>query len=159
MKRNYSIGLKESILKKVSGQGSQRVIDVSKDTGVPPTTIHYWRKQMNEKIETKLRLKNYSNKEKFELLLKYYSLEAEARGSFLREQGLYLAEIESWKKEFTAEKVSGCKVKNSKEIKRIKELEKELRRKDKALAEASALLILKKKLNEYWGIEEDRSTY
>ncbi|GEM_PF-6213957 len=39
---------------------------------------------MIEKIATKLRLKNYSNKKKFELLFEYYSLEAEARGSFLK---------------------------------------------------------------------------
>jgi len=36
-----------------------------------------------------------------------------------------------------------------------KKLESELRRKDKALAEASALLILKKKANLIWGESED----
>ena len=41
------------------------------------------------------------------------------------------------------------------DTKRIRALEKELRRKDKALAEAAALLVLKKKVHEIWGDEED----
>ena len=39
--------------------------------------------------------------------------------------------------------------------KRIKQLEKELKRKDAALAETAALLVLRKKLNAYWGEDED----
>jgi hypothetical protein len=41
--------------------------------------------------------------------------------------------------------------------KRIRELERELRRKEKALAEAAALLILQKKLNAYWGNVDEES--
>ncbi|MEO7041393.1 MAG: hypothetical protein ABI035_03950, partial [Gemmatimonadaceae bacterium] len=37
---------------------------------------------------------------------------------------------------------------------RIKELEREVRRKDKALAETAALLVLKKKVQEIWGTWE-----
>jgi hypothetical protein len=46
---------------------------------------------------------------------------------------------------------------NSAEAKRVKELERELRRKEKALAEAAALLVLRKKANALWG-DEDAST-
>ena len=38
---------------------------------------------------------------------------------------------------------------------RIRELERELRRKDKALAEAAAILVLRKKLNAYWGNDSE----
>ena len=41
------------------------------------------------------------------------------------------------------------------EQKRIRELEKELRRKEKALAETAALLVLKKKANAIWGDRGD----
>jgi hypothetical protein len=41
------------------------------------------------------------------------------------------------------------------ETKRVRELEKELRRKDKALAETAALLVLKKKVQAIWGDEDD----
>lgn len=39
--------------------------------------------------------------------------------------------------------------------KRIRELERELRRKDKALAETAAILVLRKKLNAYWGDDSE----
>lgn len=39
--------------------------------------------------------------------------------------------------------------------KRIKQLERELRRKDKALTETAALLVLRKKLNDYWGVDDE----
>ena len=42
-----------------------------------------------------------------------------------------------------------------KDKKRIQELERELRRKDKALAETAALLVLRKKLNDYWGTNDN----
>ena len=42
--------------------------------------------------------------------------------------------------------------------KRIKDLEKELLRKDRALAEAAALLVLKKKAQDLWEDEDDDTT-
>ncbi len=44
------------------------------------------------------------------------------------------------------------------DVKRIRTLEKELNRKDKALAETAALLVLKKKVQEIWGDEDDPTT-
>jgi hypothetical protein len=42
----------------------------------------------------------------------------------------------------------------SAEAKRVKELERELRRKEKALAETAALLVLRKKAEALWGAED-----
>jgi hypothetical protein len=39
--------------------------------------------------------------------------------------------------------------------KRIAELERELRRKDKALAETAAILVLRKKMNAFWGNDSE----
>jgi transposase len=44
------------------------------------------------------------------------------------------------------------------EARRVRELEKELRRKDKALAEAAALLVLQKKVQAIWGDADDDTT-
>ena len=40
--------------------------------------------------------------------------------------------------------------------KQIKQLKQEIKRKDKALAEAAAILILRKKLDTLWGEDEDK---
>jgi transposase-like protein len=78
-------------------------------------------------------------------------------GEYCREKGLYPEQIKEWKAEFIAS-LTGNTVSSQQEKtqgkgdkKRINQLEKELRRKEKALAEAAALLILGKKLQAFYG--------
>ena len=79
-------------------------------------------------------------------------LEGEALGAFLRREGVYLAELEQWRK-LAANALSGTKKQApSKELRRLKA---ELARKEKALAETAALIVLKKKVAEIWGDEDD----
>ena len=55
----------------------------------------------------------------------------------------------------TSERSARTKEKRATEQKRVRELERELRRKDKALAEAAALLVLQKKVQAIWGDGDD----
>lgn len=90
------------------------------------------------------------------------SLVAEDLGALLRREGVHDAELEAWRATVktaataalngTSSKVASAR---SAERKRIHELERELRRKDKALAEAAALLILEKKIQALWGDGDD----
>jgi hypothetical protein len=94
--------------------------------------------------------------EKFQLVMKYFSLPEEERGKFLRENGLHSDHLEMWKTTMEA----GFSIKSktpelAEEKKKNKILEREIRRKDKALAEAAALLILQKKAQLLWGSDED----
>jgi transposase len=76
----------------------------------------------------------------------------------LGSRGLHQADLDEWRESAMraarAELGGGAQVK-SRESKRIRELERELNRKDRALAEASALLVLKKKAQAIWGAEDD----
>ena len=78
----------------------------------------------------------------------------ESQGRFLRERGLYSAEIERWRAEMLAA-LKSTSNRNDPKDRRIKELERELRRKEKALAETAALLTLKKTAQQIWGDSED----
>ncbi len=83
-------------------------------------------------------------------------------GAFLRLKGIHSSQLEQWRQaveEASLKALSGTKKKSksSPEAKRIRELEKDLRRKEKALAETAALLTLKKKVAEIWG-DEDENT-
>ena len=78
----------------------------------------------------------------------------ESRGRFLRERGLYGAEIERWRAEMLAA-LKNTSNRNDAKDRRIKDLERELRRKEKALAETAALLTLKKTAQQIWGDSED----
>ena len=77
-----------------------------------------------------------------------------------REQGLYAHHIKQWKAELDNGLMSKQPTEAA-ENKRLKQenkaLKKELNRKEKALAEAAALLILQKKANRLWGYDEDDS--
>ncbi len=74
-------------------------------------------------------------------------------GAFLRREGLHEATLRQWR----AAALAGLGPQRSmrSEQKRLQDLEKELRRKDKALAEAAALLVLQKKVRAIWGDGDD----
>ena len=81
-------------------------------------------------------------------------LEGEALGAFLRRQGLHEADLAAWRRQ--AEQALGGRRQRSAEQKRMRKLESELKRKDKALAEAAALLVLSKKVQALVCHEDDR---
>jgi len=92
------------------------------------------------------RPQDWSPEEKLRVVVESTGLTDEELGAFLRKEGLHQAPLDEW----TATVRSSLSVRKgskrvSAESKRIRELERELRRKEKALAEAAALLILKKK--------------
>ncbi len=99
------------------------------------------------------RPQDWSAEEKLAAVLEAASLSEGELGAFLRSRGLHEAQLQQWRDQM----VIGLEPKPAKrvETKRIRELEKELRRKDKALAETAALLVLKKKAQEIWGDEDD----
>jgi transposase-like protein len=105
----------------------------------------------------KQRPQDRSAQEKLQLLMEVGKLTDEELGGFLRREGIHEADLEQWR-ETAIDGLSG-KVTSAatagQASKRIRDLEKQLRRKDKALAEAGALLVLQKKVREIWGDEDD----
>ena len=74
---------------------------------------------------------------------------------------MYPEQVAAWKQN-CLEGIDSAPARQKKELKqskadrkRVKHLEKELRRKDKALAEAAAILVLRKKLNAFYGDESE----
>ncbi len=83
-------------------------------------------------------------------------LSGDALGEFLRREGVHEADLAEWRS--AALVALGTRAKTpatSGDSRRVRELERELLRKDKALAETAALLVLKKKVQDYWGDEDD----
>ena len=76
---------------------------------------------------------------------------------YCRGKGLYPDQVKAWKQACIVGQETATQQKQAEgtqaraDQKRIRALERELQRKDKALAEAAALLILRKKLNALWG--------
>ena len=89
--------------------------------------------------------------EKVRAVLESMDLASDELGAFLRRNGLHEAQLAEWRDTVVVALSGRGSPNGKKDGKRIRELEKELRRKDKALAEAAALLMLEKKLQALWG--------
>jgi transposase len=102
------------------------------------------------------RSQGWSPEEKSRVVVESRGLAEEELGAFLRKEGLHLAQVEEWREAMYSGLTAAKKSRGvSAETKQIKKLERELRRKDKALAETAALLVLQKKVREIWGDEDD----
>ena len=156
----YSRAIKESVLKKVLPPEKRGIREVAKEYGINDQTIRSWIEQMNNGIlnlDAELGPAYLSNSEKFQLVLESAGIPEEQIGGWIREKGLHSEHLQLWQQELretAAEKDTQHKQELKESKKRIKQLEKELNRKDKALAEMAALIALKKKLHHI--LEEDR---
>ena len=86
------------------------------------------------------------------------AMDEAARSAWCREQGVYLVELDAWKRDAIAglgEPRVASAMEARQDRRRVKELERELHRKDKALAETAALLVLTKKLSAVFHQGED----
>jgi len=96
-----------------------------------------------------------SAEEKLRLVLQASQLDEEQLGAFLRREGIHEDHLRQWREAALGGLSSGGQALEERARVRIRGLEKELRRKDKALAEAGALLVLQKKVRALWGEEDD----
>ncbi len=80
-------------------------------------------------------------------------------GEFLRREGLHSAQLEEWRTTALAAAQSALagETRRSSEAKQIRDLKRDLDRKNAALAEVTALLALQKKVQAIWG-DEDENT-
>ena len=103
------------------------------------------------------RPQDWNAKEKLAAVLEDAALSDEDLGAFLRSKGLHEAQLQQWQEQMLSglNPAPAQRGKKTPEGKRVRELEKELRRKDKALAETASLLVLKKKAQAIWGDEDD----
>ena len=102
---------------------------------------------------------NRKSTEKLALISEYLTLDEKAKGAFLRKNGVTDAHIALWTKEFIDSLSPENAKKEKSEIQTLKNnlrtVEKDLKRKNAALAETTALLVLKKKVDLFFGEAEE----
>ena len=157
----YSDTFKEAMVRKMSAANAQSASSLAAETGVPQTTLSRWLVQYGSvdsgstAMNAKKRANNWPGEKKLEALREYEALtDEQARGQFLREKGLHTADIDRWRQEIV-EALQQKPKRSDPRDRRIKELEKEVNRKNKALAETAALLALKKNALRIWADDED----
>ena len=161
MQKRYSKEFKESVLKRMMPPNPISVMDLSRETGVSDVTLYKWRKDYRNKgIAVPADSRNsedWSAEDKLAVVIETAAMNEAQLGEYCRSKGLYAEQIEQWKQSAlsgyqNSRQVTQEKVKSRQEDKKkIKQLERELRQKEKALAETAALLVLRKKCNAIWG--------
>jgi len=160
----YSIERKEAVLKKLLPPISSTVAEIAKEEGISVNTLYHWRDQARQK-GTPLPGKTtgteqWSAETKLAVVIETASLSESELSQYCREKGLYVEQVKQWKSQcLTGFDVSQAQQKEAKKREKtsqlkIKSLKKELRHKEKALAETAALLVLRKKLNAFWETNE-----
>jgi transposase-like protein len=161
--QRYSSQFKKAILNKLSQSGLS-VRKFAKQEGINLSTLYSWQKQFNTsglKVSKVSSSDKWSSEEKFAVVLETSILSEIKLSEYCRTKGLYPEQIKAWKQDFIASSAakSTKRVKQTPEQKadkkQIKELERGLRTKEKALVETAALLILRKKYDAYWKEKED----
>ena len=164
----YSAKFKARIVAKMVGPHAVSANALSDEVGIHQPTLSRWLREahtvpampkkprrLKEGVHAR-RPQDWNPEEKLRVVVEASGLADEELGAFLRKEGLHQAQLDEWlamaRSSLAVRK--GPK-KASAESKRIRELERELRRKEKALAETAALLVLQKKVRAIWGDEDD----
>lgn len=154
---NYAFALKQAMVKRYLLDPENRIGVFSKENGIPESCLRNWIREAEAGIlhvMSKKKDKRYWDlNKKLQMLLEYGRISDEVeKGKWLRKSGLKSEHIEAWKNEIeNALKKKPSKEENAK----IKQLEKDINKKDKALAEVTALLVMKKKAQAIWGTEDE----
>lgn len=166
---HYSEEFRASVIQKMMPPNNVPVSQLVRETGVSDVTLYTWRKKaLSQGVPVPGDGKNpnqWTPENKMAVVIETAALNQTELAEYCRKKGLFVEQIEQWKEAFVAG-VSGAPDNHSKQRKAlaeerkedkktIKKLERELNRKDKALAEAAALLVLTKKAQEIWGAPED----
>ena len=157
----YPKELKESITARMLPPNNIGVPELVQETGIPKDTLYSWRSKARKRKVTKQATGRgqLNSEEKFNIVLETATLNETELGKYCRKKGIFPLQIDAWRKTCMnahaplAPKADRAAIRN--QAKKIKGLEKELRRKEKALAEAAALLILQKKVQFLWQDQED----
>jgi transposase-like protein len=160
----YSEAFKSKMVQRMLGPQARSAISLSGETGVSQTSLSKWLREakvrpMADEQKPRKREKrpeDWTAAEKLSAVMEASRLSDAELGEFLRRNGLHEAQLTQWRQSALEGLGGGAKPSRaSSESRRVRELEKEVLRKDKALAEAAALLVLQKKVRTIWGDGDD----
>ena len=157
----YSPEFKAAMIQRMLEPNAISARSLSRETGVSQATLSTWlrRAKTTELATMSQRPHDKTPQDKFRLVMEAATLTGEELGAFLRREGIHSTHLEQWRSEMLVGLSPRSQPKREvRELKKKnKQLEKQLSRKDAALAETAALLVLQKKVQDLWG-DEDGNT-
>ena len=161
----YSKEYSESILRRIMPPNSESIARIAKEEGISEQTLRNWQKRARRDgyaaPGTDAQSEEWSTQDKFVIVVETASMNESELAEYARKKGLYVEQIKAWRD--ACMNANGGIAKEAARLNRAlkdsqkerRKLERELHRKEKALAEAAALLVLRKKARAIWGDPED----
>ena len=161
----YSKEYRESILRRIMPPNSESIARIAKEEGISEQTLRNWQKRARRDgyaaPGTDAQSEEWSTQDKFLIVVETASMNERELAEYARKKGLYVEQIKAWRD--ACMNANGGIAKEAARLNRAlkdsqkerRKLERELHRKEKALAEAAALLVLRKKARAIWGDPED----
>ena len=163
---HYPKERKDAIINKMLPPQSMSVPKLVKQENIPYGTLYTWKQQYLRNTSKEMPNMPTSNakwtaNQKFAAIIETSTLNEQKLNEYCRKQGLYSTDIEAWKIAFIkgSQYQSTANKDDKNKLKQLRteneSLKRDLRRKEKALAETAALLVLRKKLDALWEESED----
>lgn len=161
--RVYAEGFKEQALGKVFARsGDQSVRSIAADMGMNLGTLRGWMKQalrdqQNPPVKA-IHASAWTPAQRLLALHESHGLGEEALNAWCRERGLFAHDLTQWRRDFCESAGATGRGEDTEELRQLRltnaQLQRDLNRKEKALAEAAALLVLQKKYRALWAAED-----
>ncbi len=134
---------------------------LSQEEGISQATLAKWRAEARAKgqllPDANAGTEGWTSRDKLAAVIETAAMNAADLGEYCRRRGVYPEQLHVWREaceranDWERAATSRITRETKDDKKRIKELERDLARKEKALAEAAALMILRKKAEAIWG--------
>jgi len=157
----YSPTRKSAVLKRMLPPNTMAIRQLSQEEGISEATLHKWRAEARSKgqllPDADAGPEGWSSRDKFAAVLETAAMNEADLAEYCRKRGLFPEQIKAWRlaceqaNDWDRASTARLGQATKEEKKRVKELERELARKDRALAETAALLVLRKKASAIWG--------
>jgi len=161
--RIYSTELKDSMVAKMLPPNNVSVPQLVRETGIPRDTLYGWRRRAAGRgrlgTTSAAPLGTLDSEEKFAVVMETAPLNELELGEYCRRKGLFPEQIAAWRE--TCRQANAPLATKAERAERraeraqLQQLRNELQRKDHALAETAALLVLQKKVRALWEDPED----
>ena len=155
MKSKYSPAFREQAIQKLLQRGDKTIQCIAEELNINVFTLKHWLRQYRPQImltnKTTKRPADWTPEERFQALMASHGLEDEDLNAFCRTQGIFSHHLEAWRQDFINSIHKSAQESTDKSLREEnKQLKKDLQRKEKALAETAALLVLQKKFQAFW---------
>jgi transposase-like protein len=160
----YSDERKEAVLRKMLPPHNRPLTELAAEEGISEATLYNWRREAREQgrllPDGATGPAGWSAADKFAAVVETAALNETELGAYCRQRGLYPEQVQAWRSacehanDWAAERARQSQAEHTELRRQVRALQRDLKHKEKALAETAALLVLSKKAAAIWGDED-----